>query len=317
MSSIVPHILKKSKSFVCIIQVLFILGYNFFMKKYIITLLMLLSVNVTYANEHFDFLNFNVFNRDTREIKSLLRSQVKYANKTNFDKFIATYDKDYTNSDGFNLETYSSLVKDIWNSYDKIVYGIKIKSISVKDDTADVVVEETSSADIPISAKMDGVLKSEADSVYHLKKNGGKWKVASDEVIKEVTSMLYGDARNLDIKLTAPEKIKAGEEYTASLEFNPPTNVIAIASIASDKVEYPQKPAKEVYRKFPEDNILERIFISNSDNVNEYVVASIGLTKADIEDLNIKLSLTGFGYKIVRVNVIPVEVKEENNDKNK
>ena len=65
------------------------------------------------------------------------------------------------------------------------------------------------------------------------------------------------------------------------------------------------------------DNILERIFVSNSDNVNEYVVASIGLTKADVDDLNIKLSLTGFGYKIVRVNVVPKAIEEENDEQNK
>ena len=266
---------------------------------------------------HLSPINLDIFKNDTREIKSLLYSQVKYANKTNFDKFIATYDKNYTNADGFNLDTYSELVKDIWGTYDKIVYGIKIKSIDVKDDVAEVTVEETSSADIPVSAKMDGILRSESDSVYHLKKENGEWKVTSDEVLKETTTMLYGEAKNLDIKLTAPEKINAGEEYTASLEFNPPANIIAIASIASDKVEYPQKQAKEVYRKFPEDNILERIFVSNSDNVNEYVVASIGLTRADVEDFNIKLSLTGFGYKIVRVNVVPKVAKEENDEQNK
>lgn len=287
------------------------------MKKVVIILTLLLTMPSVFAGGDFDLFNLDIFKNDTREIKSLLHSQVKYANKTNFDKFIATYDKNYTNADGFNLDTYSELVKDIWGTYDKIVYGIKIKSIDVKDDVAEVAVEETSSADIPVSAKMDGILRSESDSVYHLKKQNGEWKVASDEVIKETTTMLYGEAKNLDIKLTAPEKINAGEEYTASLEFNPPANIIAIASIASDKVEYPQKQAKEVYRKFPEDNILERIFVSNSDNVNEYVVASIGLTRADVEDFNIKLSLTGFGYKIVRVNVVPKVAKEENDEQNK
>ena len=39
---------------------------------------------------------------------------------------------------------------------------------------------------------------------------------------------------------------------------------------------------------------------------------AIGLTKADVEDLSIKLSLTGFGYKIVRVNVIPKSEEAEN-----
>ena len=281
------------------------------MKKIIlITLISLFFLPSVHASEKTPFFRLHASN--TREIKSLLNSQVKYANKTNFDKFIATYDADYINADGFDLDTYSKLVKDIWNTYDHIEYGIKIKNIKVEDDKAVVELVETSYADIPVSEKMDGVLKSEANSVYYLKKTDGKWKVASDEVINETTSMLYGDARDLDIKLTAPEKVEANTEYTASLEFIPPKDTIAIASIASDKVEYPQQQAKEVFRRFPDDNILERLFKANTDNVNEYVVASIGLTKADINNLTIKLSLTGFGYQITRVNVIPQKQEGEN-----
>ena len=261
----------------------------------------------------------HLFNNDTREVKSLLNSQVRYANRNNFKKFINTYDKNYVNSDGFDLETYSNIVKDVWQSYDKIKYGIKIKNIEIKDDCAIVSLDEISSAIIP-DKNMNGVLRSEADSVYHLKKIDGKWKVTYDAVNSENTSMLYGDARDLDIKLTAPHEIEAGVEYTASLEFTPPENSIAIASIASDKVEYPQKQAKEVFRKLPDDNILERLFISNTDNVNEYIIASIGITKADINDLSIKLSLTGYGYQITRVNVKQKTVNEgikEADDKDK
>ena len=288
------------------------------MKKFItVILLVLFLAPASFAEEKSPIFNLGIFkNNDAREIKSLLNSQVRYANKTNFEKFIATYDKDYKNADGFDLETYSTLVKDIWRTYDKIRYDIKIKDIAISDESAIVKVEEFSHADIPVSEKMDGVLKSEADSIYYLKKIDGKWKVSSDSVITENTSMLYGDAIDLDIKLTAPIEIPANTEYTASLEFTPPEDTIAIASIANDKVEYPQKQAKEVFRKLPEDNILERLFISNSDNVNEYIVASIGLTKADISDLSIKLSLTGFGYQITRVNVIPKKI-EENNVKDK
>ena len=281
-----------------------------------IILIALFLTPASYAEEISPIFNLGIFKNDTREIKSLLNSQVRYANKTNFDKFIATYDKNYKNADGFDLETYSTLVKDIWKTYDKIKYDIKIKDIAINKDCATVKVEEFSYANIPVSEKMDGVLRSEADSIYYLKKINGKWKVAADSVITENTSMLYGDAIGLDIKLTAPNKIPANTEYTASLEFTPPEDTIAIASIASDKVEYPQKQAKEVFRKLPDDNILERLFISNSDNVNEYIVASIGLTKADISDLSIKLSLTGFGYQITRVNVVPNK-KEEDNVKDK
>lgn len=275
------------------------------MKKFLLIATIFLTIAQTSYAAETPFFKLGIGNSDVREIKSLLNSQVRFANKTNFDKFIATYDENYVNADGFDLETYASLVKDIWKAYDKIEYGIKIKNISVNEDTAVAELIETSYADIPVSEKMDGVLKSEANSVYYLKKTNGDWKVTSDAVINETTSMLYGDAKNLDIKLTAPTQIPANTEYTATLEFTPPENIIAIASIAMDKVEYPQKQAKEVFRKLPEDNILERLFVSNSDNVNEYVVASIGLTKADLCDLSIKLSLTGFGYQITRVNVIP------------
>lgn len=280
------------------------------MKKIIlITLLSFFLTPTSFAEEKTPVFNLHLFNNDTREVKSLLNSQVRYANRNNFKKFINTYDKNYVNSDGFNLETYSNIVKDVWQSYDKIKYGIKIKNIEIKDDCAIVSLDETSSAIIP-DKNMNGVLRSEADSVYHLKKVDGKWKVTYDAVNSENTSMLYGDARDLDIKLTAPHEIEAGVEYTASLEFTPPENSIAIASIASDKVEYPQKQAKEVFRKLPDDNILERLFISNTDNVNEYIIASIGITKADINDLSIKLSLTGYGYQITRVNVKQKTVNE-------
>ena len=154
------------------------------MKKIIlITLLSILLTPASFAEENTPFFNLRILNNDTREVKSLLNAQVRYANRNNFDKFINTYDKNYVNSDGFNLETYSNIVKDVWQSYDKIKYGIKIKNIAIKDDSAIVQIEETSNAIIP-DKTMSGVLKSEADSVYHLKKVDGKWKVVVDENLR-------------------------------------------------------------------------------------------------------------------------------------
>ena len=273
------------------------------MKK-ILTYILMVFVFGSFCSADAKSFNFNLFS-DTGKIKSVLNSQIKYANKMNFDKFISTYDKEYQNGDGYDLDVYSKLVKDLWENYNNIKYNIKIKDISIDENgIAKVTLVETSHADIPVTKKMNGVLHSEANSIYYLKKINGKWKVTSDKVVDEVTSMLYGEAANLDIKLTAPNEVTPGYEYTASLEFIPPKDTFAIASIAKDKVEYPQKQAKEVFRKLPDDNILERLFIANSDNANEYVIASIGLTKADIKDLSIKLSLIGFGYQIIRVNVV-------------
>ena len=268
------------------------------------------------------FFNLRITNNEAREVKKVLESQVKYANKTDFENFISTYDKKYINADGFNLDSYSKLVKETWNTFHEIKYSIDIKNVVVCDNKAIAELTETSYAQIPVNETLSGELKSFANSVYYLQKTDDGWKVVSDSVLDETTSMLYGEAKDLDIKLTVPKQILADTEYTASLEFTPPAETIAIASISNEKVEYPQKQLQEVFRKMPEDNILERIFRANTDNVNEYIVASIGLTKADVSDLSIKLSLTGFGYTIKRVNVIPqnkfITLKEElKNDENK
>lgn len=255
------------------------------------------------------------FQNDVRAVKSLLKSQVRYANRENLPKFISTYDASYVNSDGLTLENYSKMVKEVWDTYKNIKYGIEIKEINIENDSATVKLTETSKADIPDSSKMNGILRSTSESIYNLKKINGHWKVVSDSVVDEVTTMMYGDAMNLDIKLSAPHSVEAGSEYTASLEFESPKDVLAIASITSNKVEYPQKTEKEVFRKMPEDNILERLFTANNEKKNEYIVASIGLTKADISDLSFKISMTGFGYKIIRVNVLSQNSKEENDVK--
>ncbi len=257
------------------------------------------------------------FNSQEKAAKNVVISQFKYANKFNFDKFISTFDKDYVNSDGFNLDVYSELVKDIWSTYENIKYGVKVKNVEVDGDSAKVNVTEYTSADLPLTKNYTGELNSVSESTYYLKKTDGKWKIISDSVSDETTTMLYGRAKNLDIKLTVPTTIEADKEYTASLEFVTPPNMLAIASIAADKVEYPQPKTKEVFRAMPKDNILERLFTANNDKMNEYVIASIGLTQTDIQDLSIKMSLTGFGYVIKRVNVVPAVQEEENqNDKN-
>ena len=285
------------------------------MKKYYILLLFILSTQYCFS---FDLSAYSFIHNDTRAIKYVLNSQVKYANKENFNKFISTYAQNYTNADGLTLDSYSKLVNEIWQTYDKIKYDIKINNITIENDIATVNLTEYSTANIPVSNNLDGLMKSESESVYKLKKSGGKWKVFYDSVNSETTSMLYGDAKKLNIKLTVPDNVTENTEYTASLEFIPPAGSIAVASIAKEIITYPQIQPKEVFRKLPEDNILERLFIANSSNHNEYIVASIGLTKADVNDLSIKISLNGFGYYITRVNVVPAKISDgENNVKNK
>ena len=283
------------------------------MKKILILVIVLFNAILpTFALDDCKFFRIIFPNSEERAVKKVLNSQVKYANRMDYNKFISTFAPKYVNSDGFNLDVYTSIVKDIWDAYD-IEYDIEIKDVSIDGSKAVVNSIEKSYAEISLNKAYDGELKSEANTIYYLEKNEqGIWKVVSDHVVEETTTILYGDAKNLDIKLQAPKEIKANSDYTATLEFVPPNETIAIASIASDLVQYPQEQTKEVYRSMPEDNILERIFTSNTENKNEYIIASIGLTKTAVKDLNIRLSLTGFGYKIIRVNVISDLKGEEN-----
>ena len=273
------------------------------MKKFIVIFLLLFLIAPS--------VEAYSFSSPEKAVKQVILSQFKYANRCNFDKFISTFDDSYVNADGFDLDVYSKLIKDIWSTYENIKYGIKIKNVEITDNDATVYVTEYTNANLPLTKNLTGELDSVAESIYYLKKINGKWKVVSDAVEDETTKMLYGNAKDLDIRLTVPTNVEANTEYTASLEFVPPKNAIAIASIAADKVEYPQPKTKEVFRPMPEDNILERLFTANNDNVNEYIVASVGLTQTDICDLSIKMSITGFGYVIRRVNVSQTADKKE------
>ena len=65
------------------------------MKKRILILLCAMALSpAVFASGSQNFFKLHIFDNDTREIKSLLNSQVRYANRTNFNKFIATYDKE-------------------------------------------------------------------------------------------------------------------------------------------------------------------------------------------------------------------------------
>ena len=77
---------------------------------------------------------------------------------------------------------------------------------------------------------------------------------------------------------------------------------------------FPLQQDDEVFRVL-EDLELERIFIANKKNINEYNIATIGITRGHpIPDGGVKLYMSGLAFMMTRVNVIPenkyCEVKE-------
>lgn len=255
------------------------------------------------------------------EVRRTLYTHLRYSNNYDIEGLKTLYAPNYINADGLDKSVFFDLVKKTWESYPDIRYKIDIKDIQVNGTSAVVRVDEyalatTNSKSGIISEK--GILESNSGSIYYLENLNGFWKITSDYIIFEKTYLRYGAAKNVAIELNSPSQVAADTEYTASLAIDAPKDTLIIASIGKENITYPQIAAEEIFRKLPNDGVLERIFRSNKQNINEYTVASFGMTKAEIKDSSeIKIYITGLGFVMSRVNVIPVNsfVKVGENEK--
>lgn len=257
------------------------------------------------------------------EVKKALYTHLKYANSYNLDGLKSLYADNYANADGLSRDIYFDLIKKTWDSYPDIKYSVDIKSIDVNSNSAIAqVIENVTATTSSKSGIVDekGLLESTSSSVYYFEKINNEWLITSDHIICEKTFLRYGSAKDIKVDLTAPFQIPAGTQYTSTLEIQAPKDNLIIASIGKEDITYPQLVAEEVFRKLPDDGILERVFKSNNKNINEYSVASFGVTKAEInKGTEIKIYVTGLGFVMSRVNVIPKNdfIKVAKNEKDK
>lgn len=281
-----------------------------------LTLLMFLSANFSisadagyFSNKKAEIAKNYSVKSDINAIKQIVKKQAKYAAKYDDAGLANLYSPDFVSADGFNKSIYFTLIKDTWKSYPDIVYTTDIKNIKVNGDTAEVEVYETSLAtttQIEEGIKLYGELNSYSNSTYCLKKINNTWLFTGEKVKDEKSALKYGDTRFVKMELDAPKQVKAGEEYTASLTIDMPANSGAIASIGRDVITYPQEKSEEVFRKMPQDNILERVFTANKQGKNEYNVASVGLAKLN----GFMPGMAGIAFIITRVNVEEVNAEE-------
>lgn len=241
-------------------------------------------------------------------IKSVIEQQDVFANKHDLKSLKELYSPEFVNSDGFEREVYFKMIDETWKSYPDISYKTKIKNIDYTDNYATVLVEEISvSAPVEHIGEFDtiGELYSVAKGVYHLEKQGKTWKIISEKVIDETSTLKFGEARYIDIELNVPKQIGSGKSYTATLKVNAPEDATLVASISQEKMVYPQVKAEDAFRKIS-DSVLERVFTANRNNVNEYAVASLGITHAkSYDEEHIRIYMSGMAFLMTRVNVIP------------
>ena len=232
-----------------------------------------------------------------------------YNNKYDLDGLSSLYSKEFVNSDGFNKEVYFKLIKETWETYPDISYKTQINKIEVGENYATVYVNEfavATSKETVEDLTVIGELYSTSKCVYYLEKQGSKWLISSEKVLDETSTLKYGDARYADIDLNVPKQIGAGTEYTASLNVVTPIDSVIIASISKENIVYPQTKSEDAFRKLTDNSVLERVFTSNKNNVNEYAVASVGITRAEsVSDTQARIYMGGLAFIMTRINVIP------------
>lgn len=253
-------------------------------------------------------------------VAKFIASYQYYANNYDYNSFLSTYAPEYISSDGFNFDILSKTLKETWKAYPGIKYNVKLNDVTFDNGIAIARVTETAKGYARTENDRIGDFTSTTEDIYYLKPNGDSWLITGDYTLSETINLVWGDAKSCKMNLSTPSQIKANQSYSAVLNVKTPDEIIAIGSINSDKITYPQKPSKEIFRKLSEEGTLERLMTTNSDNTNEYVVATIGFTRPKIDkDKNININLSGYACIMNRVNVIPenkfIEVPNESQSK--
>lgn len=259
-----------------------------------------------------------------KEITNLFKKLDSYNEKSDIKKTKMLYSEDFVNNDGFDKTMYMKAVKSGYTSYENKKVTTKINSISVNDSYAVVHVTENGEAETvkPSDDIGDkGQIIASADVYYYLQKINKKWQITSANVVDENFSILYGYAKNVYFALNVPNQIKANSEYTATLSFAPMKDVLVSASINHEPIIYPTPTTSKAFKTVNSDGVLERIFTANSDNYNEYVIASIGLSRPKMVAQNsYNIQLEGTAFVIRRVNVfkpITPKIPKKNSEKEK
>lgn len=224
-------------------------------------------------------------------------------NSHDLDGVMRHYSEDYVNNDGLDKKSVIELTKDLWKNYPDAKSTSKMGKIRIEGRFATVDSHDTATGytakELPaVGGK--GELSSVSEGQLFLKKVGDDWKIIGDRIDYERVKVAFGVARNLKATFVAPEQVKAGQEYSARLSVQLPPESLAVGSITSEPLQYPQVTHKEVWKPIEEDTqALERVIRANSTNHNELLMATIGIT--DLE----KEKLKGLTYITRRLNVVP------------
>ncbi len=248
--------------------------------------------------------------KERKDIESLLASLETQWNAHDLDGVMSHYSDDYINNDGLDKKAVSSITKKFWSQYPDSKSSSKIKQIRIDGhfatiESRDVASGTTERENADTGTK--GELNSVSEGQVYLKKNGNNWKIIGDRIDYEKVRVSYGLARQLTANFSAPEQVKSGRQYSARVDITLPVGLTAIGSIMSQPLKYPQKAESEGDPKprIIDGESLERVMSANTNNRNELLMATVGITNAT------RSHLMGITVVTRRLNVIPQTVDLE------
>ena len=247
--------------------------------------------------------------QDVKQIKKLLEIHNNFANQHDLKNLSTLYADTYVNNDGFNKKVYFKSIEATWQACKDLTYTTDIIDIEITGDYANVNVIETSIGtvtDTIESMPVTGEIHSISTGIYHLVKINDNWFISGETALSDESSLLYGDARFMNIEILAPAQVSSGETYTSTVKVDTDENTFIMGSIDHDPITYPAGSPKNELRAMPQSQILERVLKANNDNLNEYTIASLAISKAKkASEGNFQIYVAGLACVMRRVNVIP------------
>lgn len=242
-------------------------------------------------------------------LNNVIKSLTKASNQHDIAGVLSHYAPHFKSGDNLSLKDLQKMLKDTWTHYPDIQYQVKPIEIRIHGDWATVETLDSATAtskpvDEPLPNET-GQLYSQSRGMVYLHRVGKSWEITGDRTLYENAIISYGKAKGMDVTLSAPDQVFAGDTYTARIQANIPDNLLAITSIASDPIMYPQAKPDDRFRSLSQrTHSLERVFEANPTHHNEMITATLGLTRVEQDAQNRPLvTFEGIATIMKRVNV--------------
>ncbi|MFM7389329.1 MAG: hypothetical protein ACKO34_01745 [Vampirovibrionales bacterium] len=266
-------------------------------------------------------------NANHPEVKALLATLKRMqdtANKHDVDAYMTVYANDFKSADNLNYNQIKDLINEAWELYPTMTYDSHIVQLRLNGSWATAETLDTSVAQgvpsplVPANAPPEvqkaeqGTMLTKARNQLFFQKRGNTWWLVSDHTIYEEAELVFGKVLDVLFSFEAPDQVFAGNSYTARINVALPPNVLGLATINREPIQFPHGKVADQFRPiYPSQGRLERVFEANTAHRNEMVSATIGFLGTStqggsgIDPLELLLNVQGFRTIVKRVNISP------------